>query len=308
MTRLTHSQGGFIRSLQMSSARFFGFVEGRLDRPFFDRLLAQVCTPLGITYRVLAMKELPGGTGGKSSLIVTFRNFRSRGLLFCSAFGKTMACLFFADKDADDYTRKRLRSRHLVYSPTYDLEGHLFSCGDLHRALADACGVTLTQAQQLMPTPAVWLQSTASLWKEWIALCLLSQYHAVNCGCTFDRISQVNPDPFSAPVEAQIDAFKTQLAARVGISESEMHAVFLRAVRHVEASVQAGAPLRYFKGKWLAHLVQKHLEIQPRIPDANFSGIGERLGISLVAQVARSAHCSCCAPYEQQVRVVAALL
>jgi hypothetical protein len=61
MTRLTHSHGGFVRSLQMSSVRVFAFVEGRLDRPFFDRLLAKVCNPIGIGYRVIAMKELPGG-------------------------------------------------------------------------------------------------------------------------------------------------------------------------------------------------------------------------------------------------------
>ena len=74
MTRLTHSSGGFVRSLQMSSARIFAFVEGRLDRPFFDRLLSQVCNPVAIAYKVFAMKELPGGTGGKSALLATFRS------------------------------------------------------------------------------------------------------------------------------------------------------------------------------------------------------------------------------------------
>ena len=189
MTRLTHSSGGFVRSLQLSSARVFAFVEGRLDRSFFDRVLSQVCNPTAIAYRVFAMKELPGGTGGKSALISTFRRFRQSGLLACTAFGKSMICIFFADKDSDDFTRKQLRSPHLLYSPTYDLEGHLFSCGDLTRALADACGITTDQARLLVPDASAWLHSAATHWKDWIALCLVSQARAVNCGCTYDRTS-----------------------------------------------------------------------------------------------------------------------
>ena len=308
MTRLTHSSGGFIRSLQMSSARIFAFVEGRLDRPFFDRILSQVCNPQHIGYRVFAMKELPGGTGGKSALISTFQHFRKGGLLACTAFGKSMACFFLADKDSDDFTRRRLRSPHLIYSPTYDLEGHLFSCGDLTRGLADACGITADQARLLVPDPKDWLQSAAIHWKDWIALCLISQTRGVNCGCTFDRTSQVNPDPLAAPNSAQVAAFKSRLASTLGISQQDLDATFLKASRRVDQSIRSGHPLRYFKGKWLGHLIQRHLESKQRIPDALISGVGERLGVSLVAQVAHHANCGCCAAYLPQLQGVIALL
>lgn len=308
MSRLTHSSGGFMRSLQMSSARLFAFVEGRLDRPFFDRLLQQFCAPARVKYQVFAMKELPGGTGGKSALLAAFKDFRRRGLLASNAFGKTMACLFFADKDVDDFTRRALRSTHLLYSQTYDLEGHLFSCGDLHRALADSCGITLEQAQRLVPNPKTWLNTVVGNWKEWVALCLVSQLRSVNCGCTFDRTSQVNPDPLAAPDATQVAAFRSRLEVAARLAPHDFDALFGRALRQVEMSIRTDTPLRYFKGKWLGHLMQRQLESQPRIPDANVSGVGDRLGVCLVGQVAQSPTCLCCAPYVAGVRAALAKL
>jgi len=215
-----------------------------------------------------------------------------------------MACIFFADKDADDFTRKRLRSEHLVYSLTYDLEGYLFSCGDLHRAMADTCGITLAQSRSLIPNPASWLAGTVSLWKEWIALCLVSQVKRANCGCTFDCISRVNPDPLAPPDSAQVSDYRTRMATALSISQQALDFEVNAALRRVEASIQKGTPPQYFKGKWLNHIIQRHLEAQPRIPDAMISGAGERIGVSLVGQVAHSPACICCAVYSRPVLAI----
>lgn len=308
MTRLAHSTGGFVRSLQMSSVRVFGFVEGRLDRPFFDRVLSQVCTPASIGHRVYAMKELPEATGGKAALISKFKQFRRDGLLACTAFGKTMVCIFFADKDADDFTRTRLRSPHLIYTPTYDLEGHLFTSGDLTRALADACGITNEQARRLVPQPMTWLRSAATNWKDWIALCLVSHATGVNCGCTFDRVSQVNPDALAAPDVSHIAAFKVRLANAIGIPLDQLEARFELASRTVAVSISNGQPLRYFKGKWLSHVMQRYLEGQARIPDAQISGVGDRMGVTLVAQTAQNASCNLSAAYRSGIQAVVSQL
>jgi hypothetical protein len=237
------------------------------------------------------MKELPEGTGGKQALISTFKQYRRDGLLECKNFGKSMACIFFADKDSDDFTRKRLRSPHLIYSPTYDLEGHLFTCGDLRRALADACGITGDQAQQLVPDTKSWLLDAAINWRDWIALCLVSQAWRVNCGCTFDRTSQVNPDPLGAPDVAQVAAFKAILANTIGISPQALEQEYIKACRSVDQSINTGYPMRYFKGKWLSHLVQRYLESKPRIPESIITGVGDRLGLTLLSQVALHSNC-----------------
>lgn len=308
MMRLTHSHGGFVRSLQMSSASIFAFVEGRLDRPFFDRLLAQVCCSEGVKHQVIAMKELPGSTGGKSILLSTFQDFRRKGMLMSVAFGKKMACIFLADKDADDYCRRKLRSPHLIYSPSYDLEGHLFSCGDLQRALSDSCGITLQQAQHLIPDPKAWLVNAAQMWKDWISLCLISQYRGVNCGCTFDRVSVINIDPLAPADAQQLEHFKVTLAAALGVRRDQFEQIYSMTYRRVEASLRDGEPMKYFKGKWLNYVMQRFLETKPRPADADFNGVGTRLGATLVAQVAIYTNCKCCAPYSEKVNTLAAAL
>jgi len=254
------------------------------------------------------MKELPGATGGKSALLSTFKFFRKKGMLATTAFGKSMACVFMADKDSDDFCRRMLRSPHLIYSPGYDLEAHLFTCGDLQRALADSCGITLEQAQSLVPDPMAWLVGAARAWKDWIALCLISQLRQVNCGCTFDRHSQVNPDPLGPPDTSQVEGFKAALTASINISRAEFENLFFSTSKRIEASIKDGVPMKFFKGKWLSHLIQRFLESRPRPADANYNGVGERLSSVLVAQVGMNPHCRCCAHYFPSVRTLVASL
>jgi hypothetical protein len=298
MTRLTHSSGGFLRSMQMSSARIFAFVEGRLDRSFFDRIAGNVCSSSGVRYQIISAKELPGSTGGKPALLATFKKFRAEGKLAFSAFGKKMSCLFIADKDADDYTRRRLRSPHLIYSSTYDLEGHLLLCGNVNRALADACGITIEQSRALIPDPAGFIATAATQWREWVALCLLSQASCVNCGCTFDRASQINMGPMGPVDLVRLADFKSRLASAMQLSQVEFESLYSKVLRRVELSIAQGEPLRYFKGKWFGHIFQSYLEGRPRVPDAAISGVGEKLGVALVGQVAEKQNCCCSAYYE----------
>jgi hypothetical protein len=288
----------------MSSASVFAFVEGGLDRSFFDRLFGQICGPRGLKHQVIAMKELPGETGGKPTLLSSFQVFRKQGRLMSVAFGKTMACIFLADKDADDYCRRKLRSPHLIYTPSYDLEGHLFTCGDLQRALADSCGITSKQAQHLIPNTIVWLANIAEMWKDWISLCLISQHRSANCGCTYDRVSAINVDPL-APADAEkLEHFKVALATELGITRFQFEKIYSMTYRRVEASVRNDEPMKYFKGKWLSFVIQKFLEAKPRPPDANFNGVGARLGATLVAQVAVYANCKCCSHYATKVNTL----
>ena len=228
MSRLVHSTGGFFRSLQMSSVRFFAFVEGGLDRPFFDRMLEKELVDKSVRHQVVAVKEIPGFAGGKATLLGLFRKYRAEGKLLCNAFGKTMICVFFADKDSDDHSRRRLRSPHLIYTQTYDLEAHLFSCGDLQRALADACGLTMQQAKALIPDQNVWLTEIGRKWKAWTALCMISHSKNVNCGCTYARASAINSNPLAYPDATQLELFKNRLAAAIGLSRTDFDNLYFR--------------------------------------------------------------------------------
>lgn len=306
MNRLTHSSGGFARSLQMSSARFFAFVEGGLDRPFFDRLIAGVCSPRAIRHQVIAVREIPGSAGGKIALLTLFRQFRSNGHLFKTAFGKSMTCAFFADKDSDDFSRTQLRSAHLFYTLTYDLEAHLFSCGDLQRALADACGLTLQQAKTLIPSQSGWLVDVATKWKEWTALCLISQMRRVNCGCTYDRASAVNINPLGPSDAAALESFKSKLCTSLAISRNDFDLLYMGVERRLNVALSGGRPLRYFKGKWLLHVLQRQLEAANRPADAMVNSAGDKVTTALLSQVASHAGCQCCAPFARGLATLVA--
>jgi len=297
MSRLTHSSGGFARSLQMSSARFFAFVEGGLDRPFFDRLIAGVCGPRAIKHQVIAVREIPGSAGGKIALLSLFRQFRSSGRLLSTAFGKAMVCAFFADKDTDDFSRTQLRSAHLFYTKTYDLEAHLFSCGDLQRALADSCGLTLQQAKAIIPSQNGWLVDVATKWKDWTILCLISQTKRVNCGCTYDRASAVNINPLGPTDVAALESFKSKLSPLLGLSRHDFDSLFLKVERRLTVALNSGQPLRYFKGKWLLHVLQRQLETSNRPADSVVNSAGDKVTTALLSQVANHAGCTCCAPF-----------
>lgn len=292
----------------MSSAQFFAFVEGGLDRPFFDRLIAPLCRPRAIKHQVIAVREIPGSAGGKPSLLALFRSFRKGGILQSAKLGKKMVCAFFADKDCDDICRRKLRSAHLFYTSTYDLEGHLFSCGDLQRAIADACGLTMAQAAHAVPDQNVWLQSVAAHWKAWVALCLVSQVGRVNCGCTYDRPSAINPHPLAAPDAMALEAFKQRLATTLGVTRVDFDRLYASTERKIDSAMRAGQPLRYFKGKWLIHALQRHLESIPRVPDASIQSAGEKVSAALIAQVGGHPGCQCCAPFQHGVSDLVAQL
>lgn len=291
MNRLVHSGMGFLRALQISNSNFFAFVEGGLDRPFYDRLLAQTFSVSSIKYEVIAAKELQSGTGGKVSVLNQFRSMRSSQSLSAEAFGKKFVCAFFVDKDIDDITRTQARSPHVIYTPTYDIEGHLFDCGDLHRAIADACGMTRNQAIVSIGNQKNWIDQCVTNWKDWTVLCVISQVRGVNCGCTFGRGSTINPDHTKPADKTMLGNFKTQMRRGLNLSVPEFDKLFSLYDRRMTKSIQANTPLRYFKGKWLKTLLEQHLRQVGAPPDANVNAAGERVTSTLVAQVGLSQNC-----------------
>lgn len=307
MSRLVHSASGGLRAMQISTAQIFAFVEGGLDRPFVERLL-RLFVPAPTRVRVVAIKETDSGTGGKAALVDHFRRLRRKGHLLASAWGKPFVSLFFLDKDADDALRKLIVSPHVAYTPTYDLEGSLFSCGDVVEAVSGACHVTRQQAETLVGDVGDFLIQLSRNWSDWITLCLISQYKKKNFGCTFDRISMVNKDPILPPDPAELDAWKIKARSELALSDQSFNRLYSRFFALVHASILAGEPLRYFKGKWLKHALQRRVDTQPRIPDSNIGGMAERALAVLVTHVAMNDQCHCCSHYAEFVREAVAML
>jgi hypothetical protein len=305
MTRLVHSENGFLRSLEISANNFFMFVEGGLDRSFCDRLLRLQFNQSTVRHQVIAAKELPESTGGKPTLIKLFKQLRSKGKLVSNAFGKKFVCLFFFDKDIDDLRRRKFRSDHCVYTSTYDLEGHLFSCGDLYRAIADACGITFVQASSLISDQTIWIRDCVSRWKDWITLCVISQLRSTNIGCTYDRNSAINPNLVSQTDLASLKEYQIKLQASLNLDAESFKRLYEIYEKKVQKSIADGRPLLLFKGKWLKTLIEIDLRSRNQVADANLNSAGDRVVSTLVAQVGNHELCVCCESFLPQIKRVA---
>lgn len=289
MSRLVHSNNGFIRSMQISSAKFFAFVEGGLDRAFFDRVVEK-CLSKDVKYQIFAIKELPPGVGGKPTLLSKFKELRQKKMLKFNAFGKNMSCVFFADKDVDDFCKKKLRSNHLIYTSTYDIEGFLIENGDFHRALSDALGITLDQAKQIIPNKNNWIKDRVIPWKEWVALCMICQIKKIKSECTFDSVSKINDDHGQLD-QIKLNQYKTFISQRIGIGANDFELIFDKTLNTVNSSLIRKEYLKYFKGKWFSHIFQQYLQSCSKPADTNTNGAGERLILSLLSQVCTKADC-----------------
>lgn len=297
MKRLTHSPAGYIRTLQISKQEFFIFVEGGLDRAFYDRLLQSSFIDKNISYEIRAAKELPGATGGKARLLDFFRELRRTKKLSSFSLGKNFSSAFFLDKDIDDISRKKIRSPHIIYTKTYDLEGHLISCGDLGLALADSCGITKGQANLIVGEKDVFLRRLIENWLDWTTLCVISQINNVNVGCTFDRPSAINSNGAGEVELEKLDSFKKQLSEKIGVDENTFSILYLKYREKIRLEISKGNSLRFFKGKWFKHILQVYVNQMLNIPDANANSLGEKLMVALLGQVAARTPCECCSPF-----------
>lgn len=301
MTRLRHTASGDVRAMQISTVQIFAYVEGGLDRPFTERLLA-LLVPANIRRRVVAMKETEYSTGGKMPLTNHFNDLAGKGLLLDNSFGKPLINLYFMDKDADDALDKLISSPHVAYTPTYDLEGALICYGNLHHAISDAGLMTREQAGGLLGDVDKLLSDISRNWTDWITLCLVAQSKKKNFGCTFDRVSEINVDPLAPPDQVKLREWKTTSRTQLDLSDLEFDRLYTKFRKVVDNSIEGGEPLKYFKGKWLTHVLNKHIEAQPRIPDANIGGIVDRVLSVLVSHVAAHQNCNCSQRYSAFVQ------
>jgi len=306
MNRLTHTDKGFFRSLQMSKIQFFVFVEGGLDRPFTERLINRVFPKKSWGHAIVSMKEFPSATGGKPALLKLFKILRKQKQLQSIAFGKKMSCLFFADKDIDDILKDRVRSPHFIYTRSYDLEGHLFTFGNLTEAISDACLITNQQASNFIGDPDAWIRHQVINWKEWIALCIISKIHNLSLGCGYTRPSDINPDYTSPTNHESLNDYSHRIQTTLGMSAENFSQLHSKFSTIVENSANLDNPLRYFKGKWLQLLLEKSLEQAARVPDSNINGAGERILSTLVAQVGTKNSCKCCNPFIKNIQNISA--
>ena len=196
----------YLRYMQASRHQLFAFVEGPSDPFFYDRVCAAASNGTGLSYQIATAAELPGGTGGKPGLLNFHGELATRKKLFHAFKGKAIGVMFFFDKDVDDLLHKQVRSRYVVYTECFDVEGQAFRYGRLKDASAAAAFLESSWLDALLADGAAWLVSAAQRWKEWVQLCLLCAMRNIPCACTFRRPSPINDDqtPLQIP-ESSVD-------------------------------------------------------------------------------------------------------
>jgi hypothetical protein len=101
-----------------------------------------------------------------------------------------------------------------------------------------------------------------------------------------------------------LESFKTQLTRTLAISRSTFDKLFADTEKRLNAALRSGQPLRYFKGKWLVHVLQRHLETAQKPPDALTNSAGDKVSAALLAQVGNHPNCRCCAPFTSGINVL----
>lgn len=300
MNRLVHSLEGNLRSMQISGKKFFIFVEGGLDRSFVDAIMRRQGSMLPTDFEIRAARELPGSTGGKQRLIKHYKSLRRRQALHGAAFSKKFTTAFIFDKDIDELQRFKLRSAHAIYTETYDLEGHLFTCGDLAKAISFSSGITLDQAQNIIGDQRRYLARIAEAWADWIALCIVSKITGAHVGCTFEKSSALNNgiEPINAALK---DQFMQKMAEKINVDTTVIERKFIRYLRVIKDEARAGNPLKFFRGKWMRDVLQQYTAKQISIPDATVDGLCAKVLTALVSQVGASTDCVCCSDIYQKL-------
>lgn len=254
---------GFATRVARSRDALFVVVEGRrFDPVFYDRLCGSdsALRQAGYQVRPIDTIDMPRHlhNTGKLGVLDFFRLIRSTGKLTQTTRSgpRIIACI--VDRDLDEFTRRKLRSPHLIYTHERDVEAELHRNGDIARALATALSATEIESQALASHLGDYTTRLADRWRDWIELGALALAINARCSVQPGRPSQVNVDMYGSVSGSLLaTARSTVLGAadpscNVPYWVSQVRSYFTRVFR---TSVQA----RQVKGKWLAGFVEHEI-------------------------------------------------
>lgn len=253
--RLRHSERGYERLLQVSSASLVVLVEGGLDLAFYSSLL-DVMTP-AVEWDVRQARELPVTTGGKPGLLQFYDRSRRRRQLLAKFKGKATAVIIMLDKDVDDVLRARRRSPHVVYTEYYEVENYLFAHGDVSRAVAIVARLAVRKLAGVFPQG--WRAAAAATWRDWMVVCLLAQVLRVSCEVNYSVASRFN-EPCDAPcTDGVFEERLLALKAQAGLPGQKFEIARAFAADVVDKHLLRNRYDGVFRGKWYQSFVRQSM-------------------------------------------------
>lgn len=256
--RLIYSPKAQIRAIQMTTVPIIGFCEGvNHDRHFYAEILRSM--PNVKDFVLKTAIEICSG-GGKAPLIALLRKFRKDNKLILNFKGDKKHLIFFFDKDADCFLRKKLRCHHAIYTKYYDVESHIFVNGNLKKSISVCLGIDGQTVDPIYNDSSSWCNSISVKFKQWISLCLFCQKYKCSSPYTYKRNSTINV-PMNGGCDLNLYATaKADLFIRSGMTKNEFSSAFSDIERRVMALEKKHSLFSLLKGKWLGSVLECELK------------------------------------------------
>jgi hypothetical protein len=243
----------------MARASIVAVVEGVDDHLFYDSLLQHYFRVRGTSrsIQIRTPREVDADADGKNALINIFKFFRARGRLASSSGNKRL--LFFADQDYDGISRRKLRSKHFIYSPGVSFENCLYECGDLGDSI-DALLSRRIDKNTFLPVAdfSNWKKTCANYWMDWVVYCVAAEVSGVaprkNRGGS-SSIHQGYPPVLKQGEPARL---RSEFALALG-SAAEAMKYWTVASRTVQRAIASGQVDKVFCGKWFPFFLREEV-------------------------------------------------
>ncbi|MEU8710984.1 hypothetical protein [Streptomyces sp. NPDC048663] len=256
--RLSYTRSAFARRVMMSRDSLFVVIEGiELDSPFYDGICESSATLKKAGYQIWLSQQIredtqTDGASGKTAVVEHYEYFKSKGhLSFSTSSNGKNSMAFMLDRDNEDITGGRKRSKHVIYTDMCDVEAEAFAHGDNSKSLALALSLDSSTAEQLNKSLGDWIGNLAVIWRAWIEWCCIAKATGARCQVGFGRESTINT-PKYGPLDPLILASESQIVqakARCGSTEfTRKKDLILQKISRLHANGRAG---RTVKGKWL---------------------------------------------------------
>ena len=271
--------------MQVSRKHVFVFVEGRdLDPDVYSRICVPVCKEAGKLHEIVIADRLGDGFGGGGKGLLTrfFEFLRNNSSLLDRSQHEPKVAMFYFDKDVDDLFNALRKSDHVVYTNYYSIENHIFAEGNLASSLATAGSLDMTLVEEYVTSNDAWRVRAASLWRDWLTLCLLARKLSLPAPVTFAMAASRINNPADSPVDTNaLESAIVDMRARSGLGSAAFQPKLNAAYRLVDSFFSDSRHDVLFKGKWYVVFALRELE---KISVAhNKHGAADRLLGALIA-------------------------
>jgi hypothetical protein len=249
------------------SESVFIVTEGkRTDRWFYDKLAREdsALADKGIlVYTVASItRDVKGGGEGKDAVLRLFKKLRSSGQLRQENSSGVKSMIFCVDADHDRFTRKMLRSDHLIYTQLPDAEAHILNSCDLTSVVGYAASLPLVEANQVVKALGDWQSQFARGRLDWMALCCAAAMTGIeNSPRPGTPPTKCHSGPYFPAREDAVNALRASLEAACGTDKIEaFHANERLALTRFRTAIESGRAERTLKGKWCLRFLKVAIE------------------------------------------------